>query len=181
MWKHIRNLVLIFIVLGAIGVWYLSRPDVATVSLDAVSGTKPAIGAPREQIIPTVKIADVDRWKSGEKPVVAAGLTVDRYAEGLDHPRNLYVLPNGDVLVAETNSPPKESGGITGMVMGWLMKKAGAGVPSANRISLMRDADGDGTPELKTPFLTGLNSPFGMALIGDTLYIANTDAVLAFP
>ena len=181
MWKHIRNLVLIFIVLGAIGVWYLSRPDVATVSLDAVSGTKPVIGAPREQIIPTVKIADVDRWKSGEKPVVAAGLTVDRYAEGLDHPRNLYVLPNGDVLVAETNSPPKESGGITGMVMGWLMKKAGAGVPSANRISLMRDADGDGTPELKTPFLTGLNSPFGMALIGDTLYIANTDAVLAFP
>ena len=181
MWKHIRNIVLIFIVLGAIGLWYLSRPDVARLSLDAVSGTKPAITEPREQIIPTINVADVDRWNAGEKPVAAAGLTVERYAEGLDHPRNLYVLPNGDVLVAETNSPPKDGGGITGMVMRWLMNKAGAGVPSANRITLLRDADGDGKPELKAPFLTGLNSPFGMALIGNTLYVANTDAVLAFP
>ena len=181
MWKHIRNIVLIFIVLGAIGLWYLSRPDVARLSLDAVSGTKPAITEPREQVIPTINVADVDRWNAGEKPVAAAGLTVERYAEGLDHPRNLYVLPNGDVLVAETNSPPKDGGGITGMVMRWLMNKAGAGVPSANRITLLRDADGDGKPELKTPFLTGLNSPFGMALIGNTLYVANTDAVLAFP
>ena len=181
MWKHIRNIVLIFIVLGAIGLWYLSRPDVARLSLDAVSGTKPAITEPREQLIPTINVADVDRWNAGEKPVAAAGLTVERYAEGLDHPRNLYVLPNGDVLVAETNSPPKDGGGITGMVMRWLMYKAGAGVPSANRITLLRDADGDGKPELKAPFLTGLNSPFGMALIGNTLYVANTDAVLAFP
>ncbi len=181
MWKHIRNIVLIFIVLGAIGLWYLSRPDVARLSLDAVSGTKPAITEPREQLIPTINVADVDRWNAGEKPVAAAGLTVERYAEGLDHPRNLYVLPNGDVLVAETNSPPKDGGGITGMVMRWLMNKAGAGVPSANRITLLRDADGDGKPELKAPFLTGLNSPFGMALIGNTLYVANTDAVLAFP
>ena len=181
MWKHIRNIVLIFIVLGAIGLWYLSRPDVARLSLDAVSGTKPAITEPREQVIPTINVADVDRWNAGEKPVAAAGLTVERYAEGLDHPRNLYVLPNGDVLVAETNSPPKDGGGITGMVMRWLMNKAGAGVPSANRITLLRDADGDGKPELKAPFLTGLNSPFGMALIGNTLYVANTDAVLAFP
>ena len=181
MWKHIRNIVLIFIVLGAIGLWYLSRPDVARLSLDAVSGTKPAITEPREQVIPTINVADVDRWNAGEKPVAAAGLAVERYAEGLDHPRNLYVLPNGDVLVAETNSPPKDGGGITGMVMRWLMNKAGAGVPSANRITLLRDADGDGKPELKAPFLTGLNSPFGMALIGNTLYVANTDAVLAFP
>ena len=181
MWRHIRNIVLIFIVLGAIGLWYLSRPDVARLSLDAVSGTKPAITEPREQVIPTINVADVDRWNAGEKPVAAAGLAVERYAEGLDHPRNLYVLPNGDVLVAETNSPPKDGGGITGMVMRWLMNKAGAGVPSANRITLLRDADGDGKPELKAPFLTGLNSPFGMALIGNTLYVANTDAVLAFP
>ncbi len=180
MWKHIRNIVLIFIVLGAIGVWYMARPDVAKLSLDAVSGAKPVIGEPREQTIPTVNIAEVDRWKAGEKPVVAAGLTVERFAEGLDHPRNMYVLPNGDVLVAETNSPPKKSGGIEAMVMKWLMGKAGAGVPSANRITLLRDADGDGKPELKTPFITGLNSPFGMALVGDTLYVANTDAVLAF-
>jgi glucose/arabinose dehydrogenase len=181
MWKHVRNIILIFIVLGAGLVWYISRPDVAQLSLDAVSGPKPTIGEPREQTIPTIKVADVDRWKADEKPVVAAGLAVERFAEGLDHPRNLYVLPNGDVLVAETNSPPREGGGIEGMVMRWLLGKAGAGVPSANRISLLRDADGDGKAELKTPFLTGLNSPFGMALVGDTLYVANTNAVLAFP
>ena len=181
MWKHIRNIVLIFIVLGVGLVWYMARPDVAQLSLDATSGPKPTIGEPREQTIPTVKVADVDRWKAGEKPVAAAGLTVERFAEGLDHPRNMYVLPNGDVLVAETNSPPREGGGIEGMVMKWLLGKAGAGVPSANRISLLRDADRDGKAELKMPFLTGLNSPFGMALVGETLYVANTDAVLAFP
>ena len=181
MWKHIRNLVLIFIVLAIAGGWYLSRPDVARLSLAEVSGTKPVIGEPREQFIPTINVAEVDRWKVGEKPTPAAGLTVERFAEGLDHPRNLYVLPNGDVLVAETNSPPKAGGGITGMVAKWMMTKAGAGVPSANRITLLRDADGDGKAELKTPFITGLNSPFGMALIDDTLYVANTDAVVAFP
>ncbi len=180
MWKHIRNIVLIFIVLGAGLVWYISRPDIAQLSLEQTSGAKPVIGEPREQTIPTVKVAEVDRWKAGETPVVASGLTVERFAEGLDHPRNMYVLPNGDVLVAETNSPPREGGGIEGMVMKWLLGKAGAGVPSANRITLLRDADGDGKAELKTPFLTGLNSPFGMALVDDTLYVANTDAVLAF-
>ncbi len=181
MWKHIRNIALIFIVLAIAVVWYLARPDVARVSLADVSGTKPTIGEPRKQLIPTINVADVDRWKANEKPKVAAGLVVERFAEGLDHPRNLYVLPNGDVLVAETNSPPKDGGGITGMVAKWMMTKAGAGVPSANRIILLRDADGDGKAELKTPFLTGLNSPFGIVLVGDTLYVANTDAVLSFP
>ena len=181
MWKHIRNIALIFIVLAIAVVWYLARPDVAKISLEDVSGTKPTIGEPRKQLIPTINVADVDRWKANEKPKVAAGLVVERFAEGLDHPRNLYVLPNGDVLVAETNSPPKDGGGITGMVAKWMMTKAGAGVPSANRIILLRDADGDGKAELKTPFLTGLNSPFGIVLVGDTLYVANTDAVLSFP
>lgn len=181
MWKHIRNIVLIFIVLAVALVVYMAWPDTAQLSLDQTSGVKPVIGEPREQTIPTVKVADVDRWKAGEKPVAAAGLTVERFAGGLDHPRNMYVLPNGDVLVAETNSPPRDGGGIEGMVTRWLLGKAGAGVPSANRISLLRDADGDGKSELKTPFITGLNSPFGMALVGDTLYVANTDAVLAFP
>lgn len=181
MWKHVRNITLIFIVLAGIGVWYMTRPDVAQLPLDAVTGPKPQITDVREQILPTIKVADVDRWKAGETPVAAAGLTVERFAEGLDHPRNMYVLPNGDVLVAETNSPPRAGGGIEGMIARWLMGKAGAGVPSANRITLLRDADGDGKPELKTPFITGLNSPFGMALVGGTLYVANTDAVLAFP
>ena len=181
MWKHVRNITLIFIALALAGVWYIMRPDVAQLPLDAVTGPKPNITEGREQIFPTIKVAEVDRWKAGEAPIAAPGLVVERFAESLDHPRNMYVLPNGDVLVAETNSPPREVGGIEGFVMKWLMGKAGAGVPSANRITLLRDADGDGKAELKTPFLTGLNSPFGMVLIRDTLYVANTDGLMAFP
>ena len=181
MWKHVRNITLIFIALALAGVWYITRPDVAQLPLDAVTGPKPNITEGREQIFPTIKVAEVDRWKAGEAPIAAPGLVVERFAESLDHPRNMYVLPNGDVLVAETNSPPRESGGIEGFVMKWLMGKAGAGVPSANRITLLRDANGDGKAELKTPFLTGLNSPFGMVLIRDTLYVANTDGLMAFP
>ena len=181
MWKHVRNITLIFIGLALAGVWYITRPDVAQLPLDAVTGPTPNITEGREQIFPTIKVAEVDRWKAGEAPIAAPGLVVERFAESLDHPRNMYVLPNGDVLVAETNSPPREVGGIEGFVMKWLMGKAGAGVPSANRITLLRDADGDGKAELKTPFLTGLNSPFGMVLIRDTLYVANTDGLMAFP
>ena len=181
MWKHVRNIMLIFVALGLIGVWYITRPDVAQLPLDAVTGPAPQIPAGREQIFPTIAVADVDRWKTGEAPVVTPGLVVERFAEGLDHPRNLYTLPNGDILVAETNSPPRKMGGVEGFVMKWLMGKAGADVPSANRITLLRDANGDGQAELKTPFLTGLNSPFGMVLIGEKLYVANTNGLLVFP
>ena len=172
---------LIFVALGLIGVWYITRPNVAQLPLDAVTGPTPQITAGREQIFPTIAVADVDRWKTGEAPVVAPGLVVERFAEGLDHPRNLYTLPNGDILVAETNSPPRKMGGVEGFVMKWLMGKAGADIPSANRITLLRDANGDGQAELKTPFLTGLNSPFGMVLIGEKLYVANTNGLLVFP
>jgi glucose/arabinose dehydrogenase len=181
MWKHVRNITLIFIALGAIVVWFMTRPDEARFTDAQLTGPKPELTEPRPQTFPTIKVADVDRWKTGETPVAAPGLVVERFAEGLDHPRNVYVLPNGDVLVAETNSPPKEGGGIEGMVARWLMGKAGAGVPSANRITLLRDADGDGKAELKTPFLTGLNSPFGMVLVGERLFVANTDALYSFP
>ena len=181
MWKHVRNIMLIFVALGLIGVWYITRPDVAQLPLDAVTGPAPQIPAGREQIFPTIAVADVDRWKTGEAPVVTPGLVVERFAEGLDHPRNLYTLPNGDILVAETNSPPRKMVGVEGFVMKWLMGKAGADVPSANRITLLRDANGDGQAELKTPFLTGLNSPFGMVLIGEKLYVANTNGLLVFP
>ncbi|WP_353209027.1 sorbosone dehydrogenase family protein [Sphingorhabdus sp.] len=181
MWKHVRNITLIFVALGLIGVWYITRPDIAQLPLDAVTGPTPQITAGREQIFPTIAVADVDRWKTNEAPVVAPGLVVERFAEGLDHPRNLYTLPNGDILVAETNSPPRKMGGVEGFVMKWLMGKAGADVPSANRITLLRDANGDGQAELKTPFLTGLNSPFGMVLIGEKLYVANTNGLLIFP
>ena len=181
MWKHVRNITLIFVALGAIGVWYMTRPDKAQLSEAALTGPTPELTAPRPQMFPTIKVAEVDRWKAGEAPVAAPGLVVERFAEGLDHPRNVYVLPNGDVLVAESNSPPKEGGGVEGMIARWLMGKVGAGVPSANRITLLRDADGDGKAEVKTPFITGLNSPFGMVLVGDRLFVANTDALLAFP
>jgi glucose/arabinose dehydrogenase len=108
---------------------------------------------------------------------------VTAYARALDHPRWLCVLPNGDVLVAETNGParPDDNTGIKGWFTKRVMKRAGAGVPSANRISLLRDADGDGVAETRTVFLRGLDSPFGMALVDGTLYVANTDALVCFP
>ena len=116
-------------------------------------------------------------------PQSAPGTQVVAFARGLDHPRWLYVLPNGDVLVAESNAPPKpEDGkGIKGWLMGLVMKWAGAGVPSANRITLLRDSDGDGVSDVRSVLLDGLNSPIGMALVGNDLYIANSDAIVRFP
>jgi glucose/arabinose dehydrogenase len=149
----------------------------------AAIGPSPTLPPPNPTLLPTVEIAPAKGWPGGAKPAPAAGLTVTALATGLQHPRWLHVLPNGDVLVAETNAPPRpeEGKGIKGMVMQQVMKRAGAGVPSANRITLLRDADGDGAAETKTVFLKDLNSPFGMALVGDVLYVANTDAVLRFP
>lgn len=116
-------------------------------------------------------------------PIAAPGTRVTAFVSGLDHPRWLYVLPNGDVLVAESNAPPKpdDARGIKGWLMGLVMKRAGAGVASANRITLLRDSDGDGVADFRSVLLEGLNSPFGMALVGNDLYVANTDAVLRFP
>src|ERR1041385_2587205 len=131
----------------------------------------------------TVKVAPAKGWDNGAAPLPASGLAVKAFADGLDHPRWLYVLPNGDVLVAETNAPerPEEGKNLQGKIMKVMMKKAGAGVPSANRITLLRDADGDGQAEVKTVFLKDLNSPFGMVLVGEELFIANTDAVVKVP
>jgi glucose/arabinose dehydrogenase len=178
-----RILIGLALVLALLGGLYLyfGQPDEARLSVAAVSGRRPDITAPRVQIWPTVGIADAVGWPKGAMPTPAAGLKVDAFASGLDHPRWMYRLPNGDVLVAETNSPPREGGGISGWVMDYLMRKAGAGVPSANRITLLRDADGDGVAETKTPLLTGLNSPFGMALLGGYLYVADTDQLLRYP
>jgi glucose/arabinose dehydrogenase len=146
-------------------------------------GYNPALPAPNKTLLPTVKVSPVNRWANGATPTAAAGFQVKAFASGLDHPRWLLVLPNGDVLVAETNGPGEKKKGFSlkGWVEGLLMAKAGAKVPSANRISLLRDADGDGVAETKTAFLTGLYSPFGMALVGDTLYVANADSIVAFP
>jgi glucose/arabinose dehydrogenase len=155
-----------------------------TSSLQVSDGTGPSpkLPEPNKTLIPTVNIAPAIGWPDGGKPTAAAGTQVAAFAEGLDHPRWLYVLPNGDVLVAETNAPPKpdDSSGIRGWVMKKVMGKAGAGVPSPNRITLLRDADHDGVAETRTVFLQNLNSPFGMTLVGNDLYIADTDRLLRF-
>jgi glucose/arabinose dehydrogenase len=155
-----------------------------TSSLQVSDGTGPSpkLPEPNKTLIPTVNIAPAIGWPDGGKPTAVAGTQVAAFAEGLDHPRWMYVLPNGDVLVAETNAPPKpdDSSGIRGWVMKKVMGKAGAGVPSPNRITLLRDADHDGVAETRTVFLQNLNSPFGMTLVGNDLYVADTDRLLRF-
>ena len=157
--------------------------DTAKLVDTAGMGPNPTLPAPVSSLIPTVKIAPAKGWPAGMMPTAMAGLTVTAFATGLDHPRWVYTLPNGDVLVAESNAPPKpEDGkGIKGWVMKQVMGRAGAGVPSANRITLLRDVDGDGRAEVKTVFLQNLSSPFGMALVGNDFYVANADAVVKFP
>jgi glucose/arabinose dehydrogenase len=167
----------------ALGLAASACSENATLLVRQGMGPHPQLPVPVHALIPTVVIAPAEGWLAGAMPTPAAGLAVNAFAHGLSHPRWLYVLPNGDVLVAETNAPPKpEDGkGIKGAVMKLVMHRAGAGVPSANRITLLRDTDGDGIAETRSVLLQGLNSPFGMALIGDTLYIADSDAVLKVP
>lgn len=154
----------------------------ATLPDSAGFGPSPQLPPPHATLFPTINIAPAEGWPEGATPVAAPGLRVTALAEGLDHPRWLYVLPNGDVLVAETNAPakPDDSKGIKGWITGLVMGRAGADVPSANRITLLRPA-GDGTAQTRSVFLEGLNSPFGMALIGNDLYVADTDALLRYP
>ncbi len=145
-------------------------------------GPNPVLPEPSSSLVPTVNIAPAKSWPDGEKPVAAEGFSVSAYATGLEHPRWLYVLPNGDVLVSETNAPPKpeDSKGIKGFFMKMTMSAAGAGTKSANRITLLRGVDENSEAQSKIVFLEGLNSPFGMALIGNYLYIADSDALLRF-
>ena len=152
----------------------------ATLPISAGIGPNPELPPPKKTLIPTVNVASVNGWRGDARPTPTAGLQVSAFATGLDHPWWLHVLPNGDVLVAETNAParPDDATGIKGWFFKKFQKKAGAGVPSANRITLLRDVDGDGVAETRTVFATGLNSPFGMALVGSTLYIANADAIV---
>jgi glucose/arabinose dehydrogenase len=171
----------IFLALAAAGL--AGCGEMAKLPADAGVGPNPALPPPTKTVIPTVEIAPAAGWPAGAKPTSAPGTTVAAFATGLEHPRWLYVLPNGDVLVAESAAPPKpeEGGGIKSWFMKKAMKKAGSAVPSANRITLLRDADGDGVPETRTVFLEGLNSPFGMVLVGDHFYVANCDAIVRFP
>jgi glucose/arabinose dehydrogenase len=178
--KHVHA----YIVLTSLAVFALAAcGDMAKLPVSAGTGPKPELPAPHATLIPTVNIAPAKGWPAELTPVAAGGTRVTAFARGLDHPRWLLVLPNGDVLVAETNAPPKpdDAKGIKGWAMRLVMKKAGAGVPSANRITLLRDTDNDGVADMRTVLLEGLNSPFGMALVGNDLYVANSDAVLRFP
>jgi glucose/arabinose dehydrogenase len=155
----------------------------ATLPVSAGTGPNPKLPPPVQTTLPTVVIAEATGWPDGQAPQAADGLAVNAFATGLDHPRMLYVLPNGDVLAAESAAPPQP--GMTDGIMGYLMKLgmwwAGAGGESPNRITLLRDGDGDGVAETRTTFLKGLNSPYGMALVGDSFYVANTDGIVRFP
>jgi len=157
--------------------------DTALLAVSDGTGPQPNWVAPHATLIPTVNIAPAIGWPEGATPTAAAGTRVVAFASGLDHPRWLLVLPNGDVLVAETNAParPEDSPGVKGFIMGLVMKRAGAAVPSANRITLLRDSHNSGVADVRSVLLEGLNSPFGMALVGTDLYVADTDAVLRFP
>src|SRR5262245_34235920 len=170
------------LIVGSLTLLLAACGDASQLPEQAQFGPNPTLPEPNKTLIPTVNVASAKGWPEGQKPTPASDLAVNVFASGFDHPRWLYVLPNGDVLVAETNAPerPEEGSGIKGMIMKFEQKRAGAGVPSANRITLLRDADGDGVAETRTVFLKGLNSPFGMALVGDQLYVANTDAVMRF-
>ncbi|MEQ1652195.1 MAG: sorbosone dehydrogenase family protein [Hyphomicrobium sp.] len=151
-----------------------------SVGADEVFGPDPKLEAPKTSLVPKVNVAKAVGWAGGQKPTVPAGLDVSQYASGLDHPRWLYQLPNGDVLVAESNKPPQQATGIKGWIMGLVMARAGAGVDSANRITRLADTDGDGKVDETSTFLSNLYSPFGMALIGDDFYVANADAIIRF-
>jgi glucose/arabinose dehydrogenase len=145
-------------------------------------GASVPLPEPSHYLIPTLNIAPAKGWPPGGAPVAAHGFAVSAYATGLEHPRWLYVLPNGDVLVAETNGPerPDDSKGIRGWVQKKVMARAGSAVPSPNRITLLRAANGGGQATTRSVFLQGLSSPYGMVLVGRNLYVANTDSLVRF-
>lgn len=170
---------------AAIAVWLLlpGCSEQATLTIAAGTGPAPTLPAPRTTLLPTVNIAPARGWPADATPAAAAGLSVDAYARGLDHPRWLTVLPNGDVLVAESTAPAKPKGtpSVRNWLMQWTMKRAGASGQSADRITLLRDSDGDGVAEFRSVMMDRLKSPFGMALVGERLLVATADAVLEFP
>ncbi|MDM0019627.1 sorbosone dehydrogenase family protein [Variovorax sp. J22R187] len=165
--------------------------DTAKLPADAGIGPAPKLPAPHKTLLPTVKIAPAVGWTDTAGPTPAEGFAVTALARGLDHPRTVYTLPNGDVLVVESNKPPKPEGSQDGgsglfaqvraKVMGMVQKRAGAGVPSANRITLLRDADNDGVAEVRQVFMQNLVSPFGVVLVGNELFVANADALVKVP
>ncbi len=183
--RKLLGFIVVVAVVAAILVKVVVYPERATLDVATGYGTSPELPAPHGTLVPTVNIAPAKKWPEDAAPIPAEGLAVRAFARGLEHPRWLHVLPNGDVLVAESNAPARPadapSPGLKGWIAGKVMARAGAAVPSADRITLLRDADGDGVAETRTVLLSGLHSPFGMALVEGTLYVANADALVAFP
>ncbi len=180
--KKLGIALLVLVVVLGIGLYFVTRGDTADVPFDEVVGTDPTLQDPDAETFPTVAIAKPVGWAADEVPVASEGLAVTRFADGLDHPRTLQALPNGDVLVSLTRSPKSgDGGGITAWIGKMLMSRAGATGDSPNQVVLLRDADGDGNAEVRKVLLEGLDSPSGLAWGDGTLYVANHDEVLAFP
>ena len=179
--KLLIALVILILALVAFG-WWLIRGNPAELSLDQVTGLDPILAEPKKETIPTVSVARPIGWGDDGAPQAAAGLVVNRFAEGLEHPRVVYTMPNGDVIVAESNAPERivAGGGITNFIAGFLFRRAGAAVPSPDKLILLRDADGDGVAEERHTLREGLASPSGIAWLDGKLYVANHDALLRF-
>lgn len=175
------GLIIVVLVL-AVAAWWVMRGSPAEYTVAEVTGTDPTLAKPDPQTIPTVDVAKPIGWAEGQAPKAAEGLEVNRFAEGLEHPRTIYLLPNGDLLVAETNAPDRvvAGGGITNFIAGLLFARAGAAEPSPNKLVLLRDADGDGVAETKKVLRSDLDSPSGIAWHDGKLYVANHNAVLQF-
>ena len=179
--KILIGLVILLVILALLG-FFLTRGDTASLELSEVTGTDPTLEEPNAEAIPTVKIAKPVGWADGELPVTAEGLAVQRFADGLEHPRVLHALPNGDILVSLTRSPPsEEDGGITGWIADMLLTRAGAKGDSPNQVVLLRDEDADGVAETQIVLLDDLDSPSGLAWNNDVLYVANHNALISFP
>lgn len=180
-----RPFLLAVLGLGALACSQAVAPNADTAAAQTAAyaqgfGPNPTLPEPRHTLLPTARTARPIGWAADQAPTAPAGFAVNRFAEGLGHPRWMHVLPNGDVLVAEASTEPTRGGGVEGAVQNHIQAHAGALAANANRITLLRDVDGDGRAEIRTTFLSGLNQPFGMALVGDALFIANTDAILRY-
>lgn len=166
------------------GIWYLSTPAKSEIDIAKLYGPNPDLTKIQQEAFPSIVIAKVTGWQGNAKPIAAPGLQVAEFARDLDHPRWMKLLPNGDVLVAESTQPARPTQSIADWIARKIMKSANGSDVSANRITLLRDSDGDGTVDMRSVLLTaenGLNSPYGMELVDNTLYIANTDSLMAFP
>jgi glucose/arabinose dehydrogenase len=146
-------------------------------------GSNPVLPEPHQYLFPPMHLSSATGWQSSEKPTGGPGLKVEAIATGLEHPRSLYVLPNGDILIVESKAPPAQPiSRPKDLVMQWMeFRTTSTAASKSNRITLLRNPDGTGGAQVRSIFLDNLNSPFGIALVGNDLYIANTDAIIHYP